>query len=94
MSAQVSFNMKIAASDKAELLRLAEELGIPAVTIVKSMIRKFVSVGGFPYDVRVDSAPVVNWNSPRILDARVENGKLIMPKEWRDDDDPEEDNDY
>lgn len=53
MSALVSFNMKIPASDKEELTRLAEELGIPAVTIVKSMIRKFIATGGFPYDVRV-----------------------------------------
>ena len=35
MSGLVSFNMKIPASDKEELTRLAEELGIPAVTIVK-----------------------------------------------------------
>ena len=37
MSGLVSFNMKIPASDKEELTRLAEELGIPAVTIVKSI---------------------------------------------------------
>ena len=35
--------------------------------------------------------PVVNWDSPLILTTREENGKLIMPKEWRDDDDEGED---
>ena len=77
--------MKIPVSDKEELNRLAEELGIPAVTIVKSMIRKFVVTGGFSYDVRVLPRPVVNWDSPLILRTREKNGKLIMPKEWRDD---------
>ena len=94
MSALVSFNMKIPASDKEELTRLAEELGIPAVTIVKSMIRKFIATGGFPYDVRVEPRLVVNWNSPLILAAREENGKLIMPKEWREQDDVEGEDDY
>lgn len=94
MSGLVSFNMKIPASDKEELTRLAEELGIPAVTIVKSMIRKFIATGGFPYDVRVEPRPVINWDSPLILTAREENGKLIMPKEWRDDDDEEGEDDY
>ena len=47
--------------------------------------------GGFPYDVRVAPRPVVNWDSPLILTTREENGKLIMPKEWRDDDDEGED---
>ncbi len=94
MENQVSFNMKISASDKAELSRISEELGIPAVTIVKSMIRKFVTVGGFPYEVRTVPHPVVNWDSPLILKAREENGRLIMPKEWRDEDDDEESEGY
>lgn len=36
--------------------------------------------------------PVINWDSLLILRPRVENGVVIMPKEWRDDDD--EDDDY
>ncbi len=87
MDKEVSFTVKISASDKDELFRLSEELAIPADEIVRSMIRKFVSVGGFPYEVCVKPRPVVNWDSPLILRAREENGKLVMPKEWRDEDD-------
>ena len=97
MEGLVSFNMKIPASDKAELTRLAEELGIPPVTIVKSMIRKFVTAGGFPYEVKVEPIPqrfAVNWDSPLILNTKEENGSLIMPKEWRDDDDADDNDEY
>ncbi len=87
MEKEVSFTVKISASDKKQLLRLSEELAIPADVIVRSMIRKFISVGGFPYEVCVMPRPVVNWDSPLILRAREENGKLVMPKEWRDEED-------
>lgn len=90
----VSFNMKIPASDKAELMRLSEELGIPAVTIVKSMIRMFVRTGGFPYEVKVSPNAVVDWSSPLILTAEEKDGRLIMPKEWREDGDTDEEDDY
>ncbi len=84
---EVSFTVKISASDRDELLRLSEELAIPADVIIRSMIRKFISVGGFPYEVGVRPRPVVNWDSPLILKTREEKGKLIMPKEWRDEED-------
>lgn len=34
--------------------------------------------------------PVVNYDSPLILTAKEKDGKLVMPKEWRDDDDEED----
>lgn len=94
VQSMVSFNMKISASDKAEFTRICEELGIPPVIVVRSMIKKFIAAGGFPYEVRVDPRPAVNWDSPLILKARDENGRLVMPKEWRDEDDRADGDDY
>lgn len=74
MPSQVSFDMKISASDTKEQTRPAEELGIEAAT--------------------VELRPVINWNSPLMMRAREENGKLIMPREWRDEDDEEDEEDY
>ena len=44
--------------------------------------------------VEETEVPADNQDTPLIVTAREANGKLVMPKEWRDEDDEEGEDDY
>ena len=71
---------------KAEFVKTAEALGMPASTALKVLVTRFVMEGGFPFDVRIPQ-PSLNWNDPRIIHTNQHDGKTMMPTSWRDDDD-------
>ena len=89
MSELASLNLKLPATLKNDFTQTAEALGMPAATALKVLITRFVEVGGFPFDVRIQRQGF-NWNDPRIIRTYHQNGKLMMPAQWRDEDDDDE----
>ena len=77
MSELASLNLKLPSTLKNDFTQTAEALGMPAATALKVLITRFVRIQrqGF------------NWNDPRIIKTYHQNGKLMMPAQWRDDDD-------
>jgi addiction module RelB/DinJ family antitoxin len=89
MSELASLNLKLPATLKNDFTQTAEALGMPAATALKVLITRFVEVGGFPFDVRIQRQGF-NWNDPRIIRTYHQNGKLMMPAQWRDEDDDDD----
>ena len=87
MSASVTLNTKITPSEKERFVEIAESLGISASSALKVLIRKFNSVGGFPFMVRRE--PTIDFNSPNLFRPKVEGKTVILPASWRDEDDDE-----
>lgn len=85
MSEQASLNLKLPLALKEEFSRTAEELGMPAATALKVMITRFVEEGGFPFEVKLRQRKF-NRDDPRIIKTYHKDGKLMMPVEWRDED--------
>ena len=85
MEATASLNTKIDPREKKEFVEIAESLGMSPSAAVRIFVRMFNSCKGFPFDVRMK--PVINYDSPAISRAHVDNGKTIVPASWRDDDD-------
>lgn len=83
--ATATLNTKVDEAEKREFVENAEALGMNASTALKVFVRKFNECGGFPFDVRRERR--INRSDPSILRARMEGGKLVVPAEWRDDDD-------
>ena len=87
MDSVVSLNTKVTPEEKEAFVQIAERLGMNASTAVKVLIRRFIDVGGFPFDVRIPSAPF-DWDSPNLIHVKHDQfGNAIMPVTWRDDDD-------
>ena len=84
-----SLNLKLPSTLKNDFTQTAEALGMPAATALKVLITRFVEVGGFPFDVRIQRQGF-NWNDPRIIKTYHQNGKLMMPAQWRDEDDDDD----
>lgn len=89
MSELASLNLKLPSTLKNDFTQTAEALGMPAATALKVFITRFVEVGGFPFDVRIQRQGF-NWNDPRIIRTYHQNGKLMMPAQWRDEDDDDD----
>lgn len=53
MSELASLNLKLPSTLKNDFTQTAEALGMPAATALKVLITRFVEVGGFPFDVRI-----------------------------------------
>lgn len=60
------FSLKLPSTLKNDFTQTAEALGMPAATALKVLITRFVEVGGFPFDVRIQRQGF-NWNDPRII---------------------------
>jgi len=91
MEALVTMNAKVAHSDKVEFSRIAESLGMPASTAIKVLIKRFIEVGGFPFDVRLSERSNLDWNAKDVIrTTHDKKGNLLMPVAWRDDDDKDE----
>lgn len=82
----VSLNTKISREEKELFLETAKAVGLTPSAAIKLFVRKFVEYGGVPFEVRRE--PKINFDNPNLLRARLnEEGKLIVPAAWRDDDD-------
>ena len=86
MAKLASLNLKVYPELKAEFVKTAEALGMPASTALKVLVTRFVLEGGFPFDVRIPR-PSLNWDDPRIIHTDQRDGRTMMPTSWRDDDD-------
>ena len=75
MSELASLNLKLPSTLKNDFTQTAEALGMPAATALKVLITRFVEVGGFPFDVRIQR----------------QGFNLMMPAQWRDEDDDDDD---
>ena len=53
MSELASLNLKLPSTLKNDFTQTAEALGMPAAMALKVLITRFVEVGGFPFDVRI-----------------------------------------
>ncbi|WP_173455978.1 type II toxin-antitoxin system RelB/DinJ family antitoxin [Parafannyhessea umbonata] len=85
MASNATLNTKVDPKDKALFSKTAEALGMNASTALKVFVLKFNECGGFPFDVR--RAPKINYDNPSVLHSSIQNGKLVVPTAWRDDDD-------
>lgn len=85
MEALSSLNTRISAPDKEAFIAATAALGLTPSSAVKVFVKKFIECKGFPFEVRSDLK--VNLNSPYLLRSKVENGVVIAPAAWRDEDD-------
>ena len=85
MQSVASLNTKIDPQEKEAFVRNAEALGMTPSAAIKVFVRMFNQCKGFPFDVRLQ--PRINYVDPDLSVAKVENGRLIVPASWRDDDD-------
>lgn len=79
-----SLNLKIDKEERDRFTAIAQSLGMSNSAVLKVFIKAFNDAGGFPFELRVRT---INPDDPRILRTRMENGVLVMPAAWRDDDD-------
>ena len=89
MAELASLNLKVSPKLKAEFVKTAEALGMPASTALKVLVTRFVMEGGFPFDVRIPK-PSLNWDDPRIIQTYKRDGRTMMPASWRDGEDDDE----
>ncbi len=85
MEALVSLNVKVDPREKKAFVENAEALGMTASGAIKVFVRMFNECKGFPFEVRRRSG--INYSAPGMASARLEDGKVIVPASWRDDDD-------
>ena len=85
MEALVSLNTKVDPQEKTAFVENAEALGMTASGAIKVFARMFNECRGFPFEVRRRGG--INYSAPGMASARLENGKLIVPASWHDDDD-------
>lgn len=84
----VSLNTKIDLDEKLEFQRTTEALGMTPSSAIKVFVRMFNLYGGFPFDVRLHSAPAAIGAGIPV--ASLVDGKLVVPASWRDEDDEDE----
>ncbi len=71
---------------KEEASSLFAHWGLSLSDAVNLFLVQSVDNGGLPF--RLTSGPCIDPDSPRVLKTRTsDDGKLIVPAEWRDDDD-------
>ena len=85
MEALVSLSAKVGLREKRAFVENAEALGMTASGAIKVFARMFNECRGFPFEVRRRGG--INYSAPGMASARLENGKLIVPASWHDDDD-------
>lgn len=85
MAAQTtSLNLKISKDERDRFAAISESLGMTSSAALKVLVHAFNEAGGFPFELR---ARRVNFDNPMILRTKVKDGVIVMPDEWRDDDD-------
>ncbi len=87
MGATVSLNTKIDLQEKKEFQANAEALGMTPSAAIKVFVRMFNQCKGFPFDVRM--RPRINYDSSSVAVATMEDGRVVVPASWRDEDDDE-----
>lgn len=85
MAAIATLNTKVDEDEKRQFVDTAEALGMNASTALKVFVRKFNECGGFPFEVRVSNR--INYADPNTVHAYMQEGTLVVPAAWRDDDD-------
>ena len=85
MEATASLNTKIDPEEKRQFVENAAALGMTPSAAVKVFVRMFNECKGFPFPVRLQ--PQINYDNAEIQQARVSDGRVIVPSSWRDDDD-------
>lgn len=83
----VSLNTKISAEEKRLFVETAKAVGLTPSAAIKAFVHKFCEYGGMPFELRRE--PQINFDNPNMLRAKMKNGKVIVPADWRDDDDEE-----
>lgn len=87
MGATASLNTKIDLQEKKEFQANAEALGMTPSAAIKVFVRMFNQCKGFPFDVR--ARPRINYESSSVAVATLEDGRVVVPASWRDEDDDE-----
>lgn len=85
MAATASLNTKIDLKEKNEFQANAEALGMTPSAAIKVFVRMFNQCKGFPFDVRLQ--PQINYAEPSATVASLQNGTIVVPSAWRDEDD-------
>ena len=85
MAATASLNTKIDLKEKNEFQANAEALGMTPSAAIKIFVRMFNQCKGFPFDVRLQ--PQINYSDPSTPVASMQNGTVVVPAAWSDDDD-------
>lgn len=83
MATMASLNTKIDLQQKNEFIRNTAALGMTPSAAIKVFVRMFNLHKGFPFDVRI--APRINYEDTTLERARLEDGRLVVPSSWRDD---------
>ncbi len=84
MNADVTLNTKLTADEKRKFVETAEALGLSSSSALKVFVRKFIEVGGFPFDVR--RSPTIDLNHPNLFRPKIEGDAVVVPASWKDDD--------
>lgn len=58
MPATATLNARVSAEDKSRFTSTAAALGLTPSAAINVFVRRFNDAGGFPFDVRVQAAPL------------------------------------
>lgn len=75
---------------KREATAIYNRLGMSLSAAINVFLHQSIIEGGMPFTPQLPVAPVLAENNPRMIHAKVEEGKLLMPSTWRDVDDDDE----
>lgn len=79
----------VAKETKDKASALFADWGLSLSDAVNLFLVQSVDKGGLPFEI--SNGPKLDFDSPKILKTTVsDNGTLIVPAEWRDDDDNED----
>jgi antitoxin component of RelBE/YafQ-DinJ toxin-antitoxin module len=81
----VSLNVKISAEEKRRFVETAKAVGLTPSAAIRAFVFKFCECGEMPFELRKE--PRINLSHPDLVKARVQDGVVIVPNSWRDEDD-------
>ena len=85
MEATASLNTKITPEEKRAFVENTAAIGMTPSAAIKVFVHMFNECKGFPFAVR--AVPRINYDSPAVMEAKMEGSRVIVPASWKDDDD-------
>lgn len=84
-----TISVKITREEKDLFFETAKSVGLTPSDAIRLFVRAFIEQGGMPFDV--SEGPRINFKNPKLLRARLDDqGVLIVPAAWRDEDDDDD----
>lgn len=84
-----TISIKITREEKELFFETAKDAGLTPSEAIRLFVRAFIEQGGMPFDL--PDKPRINIHDPKHLRARLDDqGVLIVPAAWRDEDDDDD----